>query len=406
MRDGPLAGIRILDLTHVWAGPLATRTLADFGADVVKVEAPMSRGPREFPDEPLAGWISGEPGPEPWNNNAIFAKLARNKRSLALDLKMEPGRALFLDLARVADVLVENFSADAMDRLGLGYEVLAKINPQLIYVAMPGYGRTGPYSGRVAFGPTVESMSGFTSVMGYGAGEPRNTGMALMDPVAGVHAVAAVCAALRTRKARGRGELIELSLHESGVTLMGPWLIERQLGNQVVPLGNRHPRMVPHGVYRCRGEDAWLALACRDDDEWQHLARLIAHRGTTWTLRERLAAADTIDSAIGAWTRTRDKDRAAVELQAAGVPAGPVNTTPDMTADPQVQARGFFVRLDRGVPMPGNPVHMPGTQSSDWWPCPRLGADNEAVLRDWLGDDGRRAATLAGAGVLAKAPPD
>ena len=201
MADGPLRGVRILDLTHVWAGPLGTRIVADLGATVVKVENPMGRGPREFRGGlPIGGWLGGEPPKEPWNVNAVFVKLQRNKQSVAIDLKSEAGRDTFLDLVGAADVVMENFSARAMPSLGLGYEQLAAVNPRIIYLTMPGFGKTGPYRDRVAFGPSVEPMSGLTTVMGYGPDEPRNTAMALMDPITAVSATTAVVDALRRRE--------------------------------------------------------------------------------------------------------------------------------------------------------------------------------------------------------------
>ena len=407
MADGPLRGTRILDLTHVWAGPLGTRILADLGAAVVKVEAPMGRGPRQYKGGlPLGGWLGGAPPAEPWNVNAIFVKLQRNKRSLALDLKTPAGRGAFLELVAVADVVIENFSARAMPELGLGYEALAAANPHIVYVTMPGFGASGPYRDRVAFGPTVEPMSGLTAVMGYGPEEPRNTAMALMDPITAVNAAAAVVDALRRRERTGKGALVEMSLHEGGVAFCGPWLLEHQLGGDIRALGNRHPRMAPHGVYRCAGDDAWVALACRDVADWRALCRLLPGLPASADLAARIASHDAIDVALAAWTRCRAKQQAAEELQAAGVPAGPVNITPDMTADPQVRARGFFVPLEPGpTPMPGNPVKMAGIDSADWTPCPRLGADNRAVLADWLGYDAARIDALEAAGVLVDKPP-
>ena len=408
MADGPLRGVRILDLTHVWAGPLGTRILGDLGAEVVKIEAPTGRGPRQFKGGlPLGGRLGDAPPKEPWNVNAIFAKLQRNKQSVALDLKAERGRALFLELVAVADVVMENFSARAMPSLGLGYDRLAAANPKLVYVAMPGYGKSGPYSERVAFGPTVEPMSGLTAVMGYGAEEPRNTAMALMDPITAVNAAAAVVDAVRRRERTGEGACVELSLHEGGVAFCGPWLIETQLGGDIAAIGNRHPQMAPHGVYRCAGDDAWLAVACRHDADWQALCGVVDKLPECADLTVRIAAHEAINDAVSGWTAQRPKEDAAIALQAVGVPAGPVNITPDMTADPQVQARGFFVPLEAGpTPMPGNPVKMAGIGSEDWTPCPRLGADNGAVLKDWLGYDEARIDALHRADVLVDKPPD
>lgn len=405
---GPLNGVRILDLTHVWAGPLATRFLADLGAAVVKVERPMGRGPREYRGAtPIGGWIGGEPGDEPWNANAVFVKLQRNKRSLALDLKTDAGRETFLELVAVADVVIENFSARAMPALGLDHDRLHEANPRLICVTAPGYGRSGPWRDRVAFGPSVEPMSGLTTVMGYGADEPRNTAMALMDAITAVNAAAAVMTALRRRQQTGKGAFVELALHEGGVALCGPWLIDHQLGGTPSRMGNRHPQMAPHGVYRCTGKDNWLALGCRNAEDWRALSTLLGSAfDPDWSLDARRHHHDTIDRAIEAWTSARDKHAAASELQAAGVPAGPINTTPDMTADSQVQYRGFFVPLEPGpTPMPGNPIHMPGIGSEDWRPCPTLGQDNAAVLSRWLGYSAGRIAALADAGVIVDKPP-
>ena len=183
MTSLPLHNLRVLDLTHVWAGPLAVRFLSDLGAEVVKIEAPYGRGPRDAAYEPLGGWLGGEAGDEPWNVNAIFVKFHRNRKSLCLNLKQPRLRELFLQLVEVADVVIENFSADAMQDLGLGYEELKAINPKIIYVSMPGYGMSGPYRDRVAFGPTVEAMSGLSSMLGYSPDEPYNSAIAPMDPI-------------------------------------------------------------------------------------------------------------------------------------------------------------------------------------------------------------------------------
>ena len=409
MADGPLRGIRILDLTHVWAGPLATRILADLGATVVKVEGPLSRGPREFRGGlPIGGWLGGKPPDEPWNVNAVFVKLQRNKQSLAIDLKTDAGRATFLDLVAVADVVMENFSARAMPSLGLDYEQLAAANPKIIYVSMPGFGRSGPYRDRVAFGPSVEPMSGLTTVMGYGPDEPRNTAMALMDPITGVNAAAAVVDAVRRRERTGKGGLVEMSLHEGGVAYSGPWLIEVQLPDTdgVDAMGNRHPEMAPHGVYRCAGDDAWVAIACRHNADWQALCTIVPGLDRAASLRKRRQDHDRIEASIGAWTASRTKNVATEALQQVGVPAGPVNITPDMTADPQVQARGFFVPLEVGpTPIPGNPIKMPGIGSDEWTRCPRLGADNRVVLRDWLDYDDAGVDALTKKQVLVDKPP-
>ena len=405
MADGPLSGVRILDLTHVWAGPLSTRTLSDLGAQVVKVERPHGRGPREAAAAPIGGWIGGEPGPEPWNASAIFVKLHRNSRSVAVDLKDPRGKALLLDLVGVVDVIIENFSARAMPSLGLTPDVLRAANPRAIYVTMPGFGASGPYSSWVAFGPSVEPMSGITNVMGYSAAEPRNTAMALMDPTSGMSATTAVMTALRQREQTGTGSVVELSLHESGVSFSGPWLIAHQLGEHIEPVGNRHPQMAPHGVFRCQGEDNWGAVACRDDAEWRALAAVIPTLDGSLDLAGRRACEAETEAAIAAWTAVLTKGEAASRLQSAGVSAGPVYTTPDMLADEQVQARGFFVPLEPATPVPGNPIKMQGISADDWTPCERLGAGNAVVLKDWLSWSDEQIEAMRNDGVLADKPP-
>lgn len=412
--DGPLANVRILDLTHVWAGPLAVRYLADLGADVVRVEAPGGRGPQVFPYAPLGGWLGGAPGDDPWNNNAIFVKLMRNRRSLCIDLKEDAGRELFLALVASADVLMENFSALALARLGLGYEVLKAHNPRLIYVAMPGFGNSGPLSERVAFGPTVEAMSGLTDVLGYAEDEPKNTAMALMDPISGAHSFAVVTQALLQREQTGRGCQVEMSLHEGGVNYSGPWLIERQLGHAVATWGNRHPQMVPHGIFPCQGDDQWIAIACAEQRHWRGLLAFLADQGvdmpTSWTaemdLHARRAVEGQIEGLLTSLTRQFDKHSVAEALQAAGVPAGAVNTTPDMVSDAQTRARGFFVDYERhATPMPGNPLKMTARDPASWTPCPALGAHNDEVLADWLGYDEPAIANAKQSGVLHDKPP-
>lgn len=406
MARGPLNGVRILDLTHVWAGPLATRILADLGADVVKIEAPMGRGPKQFPRvQPLGGFIGGEPGPEPYNSNAVFVKLQRNKKSVALDLKTDEGRELFLRLVGVSDVVIENFSARAMSRLDLEFPLLQKANSKIIHVAMPGYGLQGPYRDRVAFGPTVEPMSGLPFAMGYSEREPRTTAMAVPDPIAAVNATAAVMTALRHRNVTGRGCQVEMSLHEAAVSYSGPWLIDTQLGNRVTYYANRHPEIAPHGVFRCAGEDNWIALACVDNSSWARLARLIEIEGVRWNLSDRLQNHDAIDQSLTRFTESRAIDDVLTSLQSIGVAAGPVYDTQQMSDNPQSIERGFFVPLEQGTPMPGNPVKMCGISSEDWTPCPKLGIHNEEILTEWLDLDDSQIDELYETQVIVKQPP-
>ncbi len=406
MADGPLRDIRILDLTRVWAGPLATRILSDLGAEIVKIEANTSRGPRGPWPTPMGGFIGDGKSDDPWNKNAIFVKLARNSKSVSIDLKSETGRKTFLELVSVADIVMENFSARAMPELGLDYDVLKKANPKIIYLTMPGFGTYGPYRDRVAFGPIIEPMTGLTAVMGYSKDEPRNPATALVDPISALSATTAVVTALRQRTRTGKSVYAEMSLLESGVTFNGHWLIEQQLGADIEPIGNRHPQMAPHGIYPCEGDDQWVAIACENDDCWRRITELIDDGlDPSSSLSDRIEAQGSIDKVISVWTSKRTKYDAANELQAVGISAGPVNTTPDMTSDDQIKHRGYFVPLEEGTPVPGNPLKMSGCSSADWTPCPGLGANNSQVLKDWLAYTDERINTLTESGVLADMPP-
>ena len=275
MAAGPLNGIRIADLTQVWAGPLATRILGDLGAEVIKVEAPLARGPAVIPVGMGGLYPDGDPAEHPWNRQGVTNKLNRNKKGFSVDLKTARGKELLLDLVAECDVLIENFSARAMPSLGLGYDSLQAVNESLIYVAMPGFGLTGDRRDWVAYGPSLEPMSGIASVMGYGPGEPRVTAMGSPDPIGGVAAASAVVNALQRRRQTGKGGLIDLSQHETCISLLGEMYIELQeTGDHPKPAGNRHRLFAPHGIYRCAGDDDWLSLAARDHDEWTALATL------------------------------------------------------------------------------------------------------------------------------------
>tara|TARA_B100000161_G_scaffold260404_1_gene227360 strand:- start:363 stop:1619 length:1257 start_codon:yes stop_codon:yes gene_type:complete len=411
--NGPLNGIRILDLTHVWAGPLATRIFSDLGAEIIKVERALGRGTKVATTEPIAGWLGGEPGDEPWNNNAAFAKLARNSQSISLDLKKPRGKELFLELVAKADVVIENFSARAMPSMQLGWETLKKHNPGLIYITMPGYGTTGPYKDWVAFGPTVEPMTGLSQMLGYSENEPRNSAMALMDPIAGTTATVALLTALREREETNLGAFVEMSLHEAGTVFNGPWLIDHQLGNDLKPYGNAHPQMAPHGVYKCRSRDLeddadWVAIACENAEDWCNLLCLLdLDFDPSWDLAVRQRFRSEIDLAITAWTLQFDKHDAAERLQRAGIPAGPVATAPDMLLEAQASERDFFVPLERSATLvPGNPIHMEGLSSKEWSPCPRLGAQSQRILQNWLGYTPSDTRAFLDAGIIAEAPTD
>lgn len=411
MSNRPLSDIRIVDLTHVWAGPLATRMLGDLGADVVKVEAPLARGPAVQPPPGQGLWVGGEPGNEPWNRQSLFTKLNRAKRGLCLDLKTEDGRSVLLELVAEADVVIENFSANAMSRMGLGYDKLADAKADIVYVSMPGFGSTGPYSALTAFGPSVEPMTGLGAIMGYSPEEPRNTAMALVDAIGGVSAAAAVMTGLQRRRETGRGVFLELSLHEAGVSFFGDVLADHQLGHQHQPMGNAHPAFAPCGVYPTRADDEWICLACPLDEHWQALKKLLPALDDPQfaTAANRLAAREPIDQAIAIWTRAQDRHDLAARLQDAGIPAGAVMSAPDFMTHPHLEARGYWVDLalagQPSVRYPGLPIALNGEPPPHGRAAPRFGEHNREVLKEWLGKTDASVDDLERAGVLLDRPP-
>jgi crotonobetainyl-CoA:carnitine CoA-transferase CaiB-like acyl-CoA transferase len=413
MPDGPLRGVRVLDFTHVWAGPLCSRTLGDLGAEVIKVEAAWARGTATPPAaSPLTSGASN-PNDDHWNRQGVTNKLNRNKLGICVDSKRDEGRDVLMQLVRECDVVVENFSARAMKSMGLDWSVLSAINPAIIYVAMPGFGHSGPYKDYVAYGTVVEPMCGLTSFMGYGPDEPRVTATAVPDPSAGMAAATAIVTALSRRDRDGKGRYVELSLQEAAIALFGEYFLLEQMGETPQPSGNTHPDYSPCGVYPASGQDDWLAISVRDDDEWRRLAAVLgpaAQDDGRFSDRDgRARHHDVIDEHISAWTRVRDKASAMAELQAVGVAAGAVNRTSDLLADPQNCARDYFVELHaphmNSMQYAGLPVRINGKRAEGWHAAPRLGEHNREVLTGLLGMDDAEVDALYDAGVLTEHPP-
>ena len=410
---GPLNGIRVLDLTRVWAGPLTGRILADLGAEVIKVEAPMGRGPARIPPGSGRRMLASGTNERPWNQQSSFNKLNRNRYGLAIDLKSEQGRDLFLRLAAETDVVLENFSARAMDRLNLGYDRLRQVSPSLIYAAMPGYGRSGPYRDYVAYGPSIEPMTGLTMLMGYGDGVPRVTSKAIPDAIAGTQGAAAVLTALQHRSRTGEGCFVDLSQHEAAVELLGEYFAEFELSGAVPPVvGNGHVRWAPHGVYPCSTDDEWIAVTVRDDPEWRALTDL-ADRG--WDEDSRFATLDArrehleeLDREIAGWTARLDRAELMRQLQSRAIPAGAVLSAPQMLEDGHLHERDFFVTLEQpdvgAIDYPGTPLRSRRHPRAGWRPAPTLGQDNAAVL-DLIGVAATELNELMERGVIADRPP-
>lgn len=418
LADGPLAGVRVLDLTRVWAGPLAARILADLGADVIRVEAPWGRGPAGVDTSSVLAthyYPDDDPGERHWNRIGFENKYALNKRSVALDLTHPGARDALETLIAGADVLIENYSPRVMPQLGLGEDRLNDLNPGLIYVTMPGYGRTGPDADRVAYGPMIDGHAGLSSLMGYEDSPGWKGGVAWPDPVAGIHAAGAALAALLARRADpgARGLTVELSQLEATVHMVGDAVLAAQLsGRNPEPPGNRHPCFAPQGVYRTAGDDRWLAVSVTDDGAWAALCRAAGWPPETAALSgpERQERGAEMDRLLAAWAAPLDAAETAARLQAAGVAAAPVADAPQVLADPHLAARGFFVPVahpEAGThPWPRLPVVLSATPATIRRPAPLLGQHNHEVLTTLAGLDEATLAALLAAGAVADRPPE
>lgn len=398
-----LDGVRVLDLTWVLAGPYCTKVLADHGADVIKVESVSRPDPTRF--APFMH-LSRGPHTDP-NTNGYFNEVNRNKRSIALDTRSEEGIAVLRELIANCDVLVENFSATVMTKLGLGYEALRAINPGIVYVSMSGMGHTGPRSGWVAYADTVSASSGLTGLTGWGGDDVVGVIYGHGDIVAGLHAALATIAALEYRDETGRGQHIDLSQLETIASHMGTSLLSSAPPE---PIGNTHPEWSPQGVYRCLGADRWLALSVRTDAEWAALCEVIGRPELVTDERTRTAAdrkreSDLVDGIFTEWTRAMPADSAAELLQERGVPAGAVQDGRDLVEhDPQLRARGFYVRLTHPAAgaflHEGVPISLTRTPGAVREPAPLLGADTDAVLHTVAGFSPERIQRLRDGGVL------
>jgi crotonobetainyl-CoA:carnitine CoA-transferase CaiB-like acyl-CoA transferase len=430
-----LDGVRVLEFSIAWAGPFAGRFLADLGAEVIKVEHPTARGAgvtgaggfRAKGD--LAGWRWGQlpgpvfrsgiypdadPGEHPWNRQGVFNKMNRNKRSLCIDLKAAGARDVLADLVRASDVVLDNYSPRGVKSLGIDHESLARWNPRIISVSLSGYGHTGPDRMRVSWGPILESHSGLAAMTGYAGGGPLKMGVALPDPVGGLHCAVAVLTALAERDRTGRGVFVDISQLETYAAIGGDAYLTASATGEAPPRrGNRSPERAPQGVYPCAGDDEWVAISIENDAEWKALCAVVgsgldADRAAT--LAKRLDHHDEIDRAIAAWSTGRDKREVMRALQAAGVRAAAVMTNRDIVEDEHIAARGFMVEWDQADVgrrrFPGFPIHFTDPEEISMRGTPPLGADNRYVLVDVLGYPEARLASLDEAGVIATAPPE
>ncbi|KAA8877304.1 CoA transferase [Nocardia colli] len=380
MKQLPLKGIRVLDLTMMWAGPYATKMLGEMGADVIKIESAGAW------DNVRTLFPSTDQVDDPWNANYYFSEYNHEKRSVTLDLRREAGRQAFLRLARNSDVVIDNYRADVMDKLGLSPEVLLETNPRLVIVSMAAFGKHGADSNLVGFGPIFEMMSGLTSLSGYDSDTPQRSGVSYGDPIGGLTAVGAVTLSLLNRERTGSGSVIDLSQNEACAAMAGAAFAAYAASGFVeTPTGNRNRAWAPEGCYPARGDDQWIVLSCTNDAEWAVCAALTGHADLgVLTLEERRTRHDEIDELIAAWSSRIDPRVAVEALQAAGVPAGRVLDMRTIKDDPHLYARGFWIRVPNEKMRPyrkhGVVWRFREANPTIARHAPYFGADNREVL--------------------------
>ena len=399
----PLEGVRVADFTWVWAGPFCTLQLAHLGAEVIRVEsANRLCVTRRIP--PFADGEAGE------NRCGYFNQYNQGKHSICVDLKQPAGLDVAKKLVAASDVVADNFAAGVMDKLGLGYDSLKAIKPDIVTISLSGYGATGPESAYVSYGPAQVPMSGLASLTGFPDSPPMSVGFSYGDPNGGLHGAFAVVAALMHRARTGEGQRIDLSQWETSVALVGEGLMAQAMNGSPPPrMANRDPHMAPHGLFRCAGEDRWVSIVVASDAEWRQLCAAmerpdLAGDARFATLDARKRHEDDLDAAVGAWTEHRSAEAVTDTLQAAGIAAFPAVTNRELAEDVHMRERGFFAEREHpevGVRQhAGVPWHFSDTPCAVQRPAPCIGQHTEDVLQRVLGYGAEEVARLRADGVL------
>ena len=378
-----LEGIRVLDLSRVLAGPYCTMMLADFGADVIKIEAPK------------VGDDSRAYGPFIGKESAYFMSLNRNKRSITLNLKKEAQCDLFREMVKHADVVVENYRPGTMEKFGLGYDELKKINPKLIYAACSGFGATGPYTDKPAYDIIVQAMGGIMSITGEEGGEPTRVGASVGDITAGMFTAYGVMMALFHRERTGEGQHVDVGMLDCQVAILEN-AISRYVTSGVVPapLGNRHPSITPFAAFTA--QDGHIIVGAGNDRLWQRLCTLLGHPELIEDPRfvtngKRTENVKELMALLNQSFKTKTINEWLGLLEEAGLPCAPINTVDKIINDPQVNARNMIVELDHPIAgklkVPGVPVKLSATPGAVEYHAPLLGEHTAEVLKEILGWD-------------------
>ncbi|HZR79997.1 MAG TPA: CoA transferase [Candidatus Binatia bacterium] len=410
--SGALSHVRVCDFTGQLAGAGATKVLAAFGAQVIRIEDPVRqgrwdilRGAPPFLDERRGVDLGGG-----FNNHNT------EKLGITLNLRTERGRELLERLVCISDVVAENFASGVMERLGFGYERLRELRPDVVYVSNSGFGASGPYRSFKTWGPVVQAISGLTFTSGLPEREPAGWGYSYMDHTGAYVMAIAILMALYHRARTGEGQWVDMACTEAGATLTGPAILDwsvngRPMRRPGMPHSNRSdwPPMAPHGIYPALGDDSWIAIACRDDADWQALASVVdppfAREARFAALAGRLAAQDDLDAGVARWTKEREAAATARALVAAGVPAAVVARPEErIERDPNTAAWGLWPEVRQTamgrVRVDGLPVHLSRTDWSIARGAPSLGEHNDRVYGELLGLAQSEIDALRGKGVI------
>lgn len=404
-KTGPLSGITVVDFTWIGAGSFTTKLFADFGADVIKVESSgrldSLREAKPFKD--------GRPG---INRSGYFADRNSSKRSITLNLKRPRALDLALKLIAQADVVTNNFTPGAMERLGLGYEAVAQVNPSIVYLAMSMQGDTGPQANYLGYGLTMGALTGLQFLCGTPDRLPAGTGTNFPDHIPNpTHAAFAVLAALRHRRRTGKGQYIDLAQIEPTIALLGPTVTDHAANGSIAqPRGNAHDAFSPEGVYPCAGDDRWIAISARTSDQWRALREVLGNPADLKldggeTTPQRWRSRRQIDEALARHTMRWQAPTLMAALQAVGVAAGAVQDASDVLRhDPQLAHRAHWRWLDhaemgRSV-YSAPPFKLSRTPGDVWRPAPLLGEHTAQVLRERLSLDDSEINDLRTQGVL------
>ncbi len=377
----PLQGIRVIELARILAGPWAGQTLADLGADVIKVEAPEGDDTRR--------WGPPFVDNEGERSAAYFHATNRGKRGITCDFRTPEGQAVVRKLVADADVVIENFKVGGLAKYGLDWESLRAVNPRLVYCSITGFGQDGPYAHRAGYDFIIQGMAGLMSVTGAPEGQPQKVGVAVTDIFTGVYAATAILAALVQRGRTGEGQQIDMALLDVATSVMANQAMNYLVSGKAPGLmGNAHPNLAPYAVFDCA--DGWLILATGNDGQYRRLCGILgleamAEDARFLTNADRIANRAEMTAQITAATKGWAKADLLAACEAAGVPAGPINDLAEVFADPQVQARGMQI-APGGLPGVRSPMVFSGAELALDRPAPRLGQHQNEVLGQVSGD--------------------